>query len=93
VIILVVFGGVQGNGKGEFNSPMGIVIRGSEIYIGEYSNHRITVLDVNSGKFVRHIGQYGAEDGQFKVPHSIVMISHDELLVVDAENHRFQVFQ
>jgi len=50
--------GVVGNKPGEFNRPYDLEISASanELYVLEYANNRISVFNLEDGKFLRHIG-------------------------------------
>ena len=77
-----------------FNRPTDVTIRKStgEIFISDgYGNSRIHHFDPD-GKFVKSWGISGTNPGQFSLPHNVNMISDNELIVCDRENHRVQIF-
>jgi DNA-binding beta-propeller fold protein YncE len=82
----------------------------NEAYIADgYGNHRVIVVDADTGKFKRQWGAYGntpsdANPGpyianqppapQFRNPVHCAMLSHDDLVYVcDRTNDRIQVFR
>ena len=81
--------GSGGNGNLEFNRPLGICIKGDEIYVCDSLNHRIQKLSTN-GRFLGKFGSYGTGRGQFNGPIAVVMDSNDRLIVSDWGNHRIQ---
>nr|WP_224749589.1 peptidyl-alpha-hydroxyglycine alpha-amidating lyase family protein [Polycladospora coralii] len=56
-----------------------------------YRNHRIVKFDA-SGKRVWEVNQFGANAGQFHLPHSITQDKDGNLYVADRNNARIQVF-
>jgi tripartite motif-containing protein 71 len=55
------------------------------------TNNRVQQF-TNDGKYLRGIGGAGSEPGQFRLPHGIVLDSHDCLYVADTMNTRIQKF-
>lgn len=55
------------------------------------SSHRLAVFDADTGAYLRHIGEKGAELGQFKRPNGIAVLGNF-LFVVERDNRRVQVF-
>lgn len=89
---LVASWGSEGREPGQFIYPVGILIRGEEVIVGEYGgNDRIQVFD-RSGKFLRTFGSYGEGAGEFKRPQGLAIGPDGLLYVADAANHRIQVF-
>ena len=52
---------------GQLEYPGGIAIKGDEVYVAEYGNHRISVFN-KKGNFERVIGSEGKAPGQFYQP-------------------------
>jgi len=77
-----------------FNRPTDITINkaNGDIFISDgYGNSRIHHYD-SEGKHINSWGESGTQPGQFSLPHNLCMISEDELIVCDRENHRVQIF-
>ena len=77
-----------------FNRPTDITINktNGDIFISDgYGNSRIHHYD-SEGKHIKSWGESGTQPGQFSLPHNLCMISADELIVCDRENHRVQIF-
>ena len=77
-----------------FNRPTDVTIREStgEIFISDgYGNSRVHHFDPE-GKLIKSWGESGTSPGKFSLPHNLVMINDQELLVCDRENHRVQIF-
>ncbi len=79
----------------------------NELYIADgYSNHRIVVVDADTGLYLRHWGAYGqnpvddtgqnsdpiGSDPNFKNPVHCVRVVGDLVYVCDRVNNRIQVF-
>ena len=63
-----------------------------EVFISDgYGNNRIVHCDA-SGKFINTWGSLGVKEGEFSLPHSIVIDSKGQLYVADRNNNRVQVF-
>ena len=61
-----------------------------EVYVGEYSNHRIEVFDT-SGNYLRTWGNYGNGNGQFYAPSGLANQA-GQIYVADMGNDPIQVF-
>lgn len=80
-----------------------------EAYVSDgYSNHRLIVVDANTGAYKRHWGAFGKkpDDGpmpafsrsgtprqQFDTPHCVAMAKDGLVYLCDRGNQRIQVFQ
>ena len=71
------------------DAPAGVDIRGKEMAIADFYNHR--VLYSNNGEDYISIGQQGKKEGQFYYP-TDVQITDDAIWVADAYNNRVQIF-
>lgn len=76
-----------------FNQPTDIAFdRYGNLYVADgYGNSRVVKFDPD-GKFVKAWGEMGAEPGQFNLPHSILVDTHDRVWVADRNNSRIQLF-
>ena len=84
--------GKQGSGP-EFNGPCGITISPltGHIYIADYGNHRIQVLNPDL-TFSHTFGTIGSAEGQFNNPEDITTDRRGLVYVTDINNHRIQTF-
>ena len=97
----------RGAGPGQLCDPRGCtaLLGGeggiSELYISEQGNHRVSVFDMATGAFIRHIGAgEGANAGQMDRPNGIALSlggvarqGGDYLLYVsEIYNNRIQIF-
>ena len=57
----------EGSGAGQLSCPSGVVVAGGRIYIADFGNHRVVVLD-QEGKQIGAFGCEGDGDGQFRFP-------------------------
>ena len=81
-------------GNETLSNPYDITIHqpSGDIYVADYSNHRIAVFS-KEGDFQKSIGCQGSGNGQFKSPTGVA-ISADELLYVsEYGNNRIQVLR
>ncbi|WP_397571855.1 peptidyl-alpha-hydroxyglycine alpha-amidating lyase family protein [Schlesneria sp. T3-172] len=91
--LLILGTGVAGTGHNQFNEPTDIAF-GPEgvVYISDgYGNSRVMKFNQN-GEFISTWGTAGKDQGQFRLPHSIVVDKEQRVLVGDRENNRIQVF-
>ena len=81
--------GSSGSENGEFRDSVGITI-GSDgnLYVADYNNHRIQVLDRN-GSFIRKFGSYGSAPGQLRYPHDITPLENGAIVVGDSHYLHF----
>ncbi len=95
------------NGTPQLSRPADSEVDGDELYIADgYSNHRIVVVDAQTGLYLRHWGAYGQNpvddtgansdprgaDPNFKNPVHCVRVVGDKVYVCDRVNNRIQVF-
>ena len=85
--------GECGQGDGQFNRPLGVVIDSSnKVLVCDYGNHRIQVF-TTEGQFLHKIGTRGVGLGQFTNPAGIAVSPNGHLYVSESGGHRVQVFQ
>ncbi|TKG90487.1 hypothetical protein EYV94_23565 [Puteibacter caeruleilacunae] len=59
---------------------------------GSADQMRLLIMDRNSGKIIQSIGSKGSLQGQFDLPHSVVMASNGDIYVGETTNKRVQKF-
>jgi len=86
-------GGIEGDEPGEFGFVTDAVQDSAgNYYISEYGEHdRIQKFDA-AGNFLFQWGGHGRAEGQFVRPQNLRVDANDLIWVVDACNHRIQVF-
>ncbi|KAL9955768.1 hypothetical protein ACROYT_G037144 [Oculina patagonica] len=79
--------------KGEIpQKPRGIAVNSKGlIAVAELERSCVLIFD-KEGKFVRKLGCYGKNPGQFSYPAGVTYLNDDEILVADECNHRIQQF-
>jgi len=77
---------------GRLHDPAATMINDTEIYITESESHRISIWDISTREYIRHIGKKGTNEGLFTCPLGIRMISVYEFIVCDSQNDRLQIF-
>ena len=85
--------GEGGSGLLQFNYPTGIAISPitGQVYIADWSNHRIQVLNPDL-TFSHSFGSEGLANGHFNNPCYIATDSQGLVYVADTYNHRIQKF-
>src|SRR5206468_2376257 len=56
------------------------------------TDHKVRVLDLDSGKLLSEIGTRGSGPGEFNLPRDATVAADGQLYVVDGGNFRVQVF-
>ena len=75
----------------KLNLPVSCIPYKNMFLISEWGNHCIKVFD-QSGTFLYKFGTQGNKDGQFNLPHGMLVDRSCNLLVCDKNNHRVQQF-
>ena len=89
----IAFVGTYGSKPLEFITPAGMAISPitGQIYVADYGNHRVQVLNPDL-TFSRSFGSEGSANGQFKSPCDIAIDRQGLVYVADSCNHRIQKF-
>ncbi|MBM3987392.1 MAG: hypothetical protein FJ294_05490 [Planctomycetes bacterium] len=83
--------GERGRSEGQFLRPSDIAVDDVGcVYVSDSGNHRVVKLDRDL-KFLKAWGDFGPHPGFFAEPDGLAWHA-GELYVVDADNHRVQVF-
>ena len=90
-------GGTLGREPGEFGFVTDVVEDSAgNYYIGEYGDFDRIQKFSHDGEFLLQWGSHGSEPGQFRRPQNMAILQIDneldQIWVVDACNHRIQVF-
>jgi len=75
--------------NGGFRMPWGVAATPQLIYVSDFGNHRVQVLDRVSGRWIV-LGGPGTGTGQFNQPMGLAVAANGDLWVADAGNHRIQ---
>ena len=78
--------------KDQFQRPMDVAVHKDRIYVADFSAHAVVVLDRETGKTVRTIGERGEEEGKFNRPSHVTVDADGNLYVNDSFNYRIQKF-
>lgn len=92
-LLLALGTGKPGDARDEFNKPTDLAFGPKgEIYVTDgYGNARVLVFSP-SGALLHSWGKAGRAEGEFRIPHAIVIDRQGRLLVGDRENDRIQIF-
>lgn len=82
--------------KGDINKrlfqPINIALdSGGRLYVSDFGAYRVQVYDPD-GKFIRSIGEYGDNYGEFARPKGVAVDRENRVYVVDAAGQHVQVF-
>ena len=79
---------------GPFNQPTGVAVSaGGDIFVSDgYRNARVHKFKPDGSPLASWGSPGTAGDGEFHLPHGIVLDGQGRVLVCDRENHRIQVF-
>ena len=82
----------HGDDEGKLRLAAGIALSndGSQVYVTDEHNHRVSIFDADSGDFVRAFGARGSAAGEFDAPSGIAVDADDNLYITDQNNHRVQ---
>lgn len=85
--------GEAGTDERHFFKPTDVAFASNgDVFVTDgYGNARVVHFD-KTGKYVDMWGSLGTEDGQFSIPHAIVIDSQDRLYISDRNNARIQVY-
>jgi outer membrane protein assembly factor BamB len=85
--------GKPGDGPDQFDRPTDVAVApGGEFYVSDgYGNSRVLKFS-KDGKLLRQWGKKGTGEGEFNLPHAIVLDGKGRVYVGDRENNRVQVF-
>jgi len=85
--------GQAGEDDTHFNKPTDVAFApGGDIYISDgYGNSRVVRMS-RDGKYLGAWGKKGGGEGEFNLPHSVVVDKRGRVYVADRENARLQVF-
>ena len=79
--------------KGEMpQEPHGIAVNSNGLIAVADRERQCMLIYDKEGKFVRKLGSFGKNPGQFKIPSGVTFLNDDEILVADQLNHRIQQF-
>lgn len=84
--------GQFGTGEGELRRPMSLCFDATsrEVYVADAVNHRLVVLSLDDGRWLRTIGAPGRGPGQLDFPYDVVLDDERRLWVAEFGNQRVQ---
>lgn len=84
---------VPGSNETNFNQPTDIAVaRNGDVYVTDgYGNSRVMKFS-RDGKFLLQWGKKGTAEGEFNLPHSVILDAAGQVYVADRENSRIQIF-
>jgi hypothetical protein len=79
-------------GKKLFDKPLDVAVYGNFVYVIDMDKYQLFVLDKETGKLVKTIGEGGAKEGMFHKPTHVTVDHAGNIFVNDAFNFRVQKF-
>ncbi|MBN1361801.1 MAG: CehA/McbA family metallohydrolase [Sedimentisphaerales bacterium] len=84
--------GQSGNDNTHLNSPSGVAVTSSSIYVADTYNHRVQVYDRATLIYQTTIGGYGTGNYGFENPLDVAVDDAGNVYVIDSSNLRVQSF-
>jgi DNA-binding beta-propeller fold protein YncE len=84
--------GRRGVQPGEFNFPTHLAVAGGELYVTDTLNHRVQVLRLPDGAFLRQIGTRGLGLGQLVRPKGVSVDGDGNVYVIESYHDTLLVF-
>ncbi|MCB0732226.1 MAG: hypothetical protein KDC88_14465 [Ignavibacteriae bacterium] len=72
-------------------SPTNLVVRNQKIYVSDFGDFNVKVYDID-GNYIRTVGSYGRNLGQFVRQKGVAVDKDENLYVVDAGFENVQIF-
>ncbi len=79
-------------GDGESFKPSDTVIVGNKLFVTDIKNHRLVVVDKNTGKQLYTIGSVGSKNGELFYPTNLTLGPDNLIYVSETGNFRVQTF-
>jgi len=79
-------------GKDQLKRPMDVAVYKDRIYVADFPDNKVVVMDKDTGKTVQTIGERGGEKGMFDRPTHVSVDLDGNLYVNDSFNFRIQKF-
>lgn len=79
-------------GDGESFKPSDVLIVDDKLFVTDIKNHRIVVLDKNSGEQIATIGSVGSKEGELFYPTNLALDTNNHLYISETGNFRVQKF-
>ena len=80
-------------GHEQLKSPWGIAIDQMNIFVCDWGHHALFLFNLLDLKYIKSIGKFGAENGEFKWPRQLTVCTRGLLHVADCFNDRISVFK
>ena len=80
-------------GREQLKSPWGIAIDRMNIFVCDWGHHALFLFNLLDLTYIKTIGKFGSENGEFKWPRQIDVCPKGLLYVADCFNDRISVFE
>ena len=77
--------------EGQFRTPVGIAIKGDEVYVSDFFSHTICHFKLPGFQLVTKVGKKGTGKGEFDSPRQLTVAPNGSLFVADTNNNRVAV--
>ncbi|XP_033104462.1 tripartite motif-containing protein 3-like [Anneissia japonica] len=87
---------IKSIGQGVLKDPAGIhvdeVTLSNGVYVADWQNGCVFMFDIDSGQIIRNTGSQGNQEGQMSGVIDVTLTSEGNLLVLEYDNSRLQLF-
>jgi DNA-binding beta-propeller fold protein YncE len=81
----------HGEGPRQFRRPCGLAIsKDGDLLVADIGNHRIQILDRQTGAYKGQFGPRGRKDGQLTYPYGVAVDGKGQIYTVEYGTHRVQ---
>ena len=74
-----------------FDCPIGIALKGEQVYVSDCLQHSIFHLKLPDFKLLGKVGKEGTGKGEFSFPQKLTIAPNGSVLIADSDNHRVVV--
>ena len=85
-------GNGEGNGPDQFSYPTSVArLLNGHVVVSDGHNHRLAIVEPETGAFIRHIGCEGKGKKQLRYPRGVAVLPSGHVLCCDHTNHKVKI--